>query len=151
MDFRTKIGNQLFGVRATALLVRDGQIYLCKSPEGKYYCIGGAIAVGETTEEAVQREVREEVGCKVTVDQLAFVVENQFELDGTHYHQMEFHYLVTPLTEPNISMVEGDTRRHCEWVSIDDLETLNLNLAFLKTALKDWGRNLTHIVNMEID
>lgn len=149
MDFRTKIDNQVFGVRATALIVRDGQIYLAKSPEGKYYCIGGAIAVGETTEEAVQREVREEVGCDVTVDQLAFVVENQFELDGTHYHQMEFHYLVTPVTEPQAVMVEGGRSLTCEWVAIDDLPAINLNPPFLKTALRDWDGQIKHIVNIE--
>lgn len=149
MDFRAKIDHHMFGVRATALMVRDGKIYLAKSPEGKYYCIGGAIAVGETTEQAVQREVREEVGCDVTVDQLAFVVENQFELYGMKYHQMEFHYLVTPVTEPQEVMVEGGRSRTCEWVSIDDLPDLNLNPAFLRTALKDWDGQIKHIVNIE--
>lgn len=149
MDFRTKIDNQVFGVRATALIVRDNKIYLAKSPEGLYYCIGGAIAVGETTREAVLREVREEVGCDVTVDQLAFVVENQFELYTTHYHQMEFHYLVTPLTEPQVVMVEGGRSRTCEWVALDNLPNINLNPAFLKTALKDWDGQVQHMVNID--
>ena len=39
MDFRTVINNQSFGVRATGLLVRDNQLYLVKSPEGKYYTL----------------------------------------------------------------------------------------------------------------
>ncbi|MFA9414272.1 NUDIX hydrolase [Streptococcus sp. E29BA] len=149
MDFRTTTDHKTFGVRSTALLVRGNQIYLAKSPAGQYYCIGGAIAVGETTEEAVRREVREEVGCDSQVDELAFVVENHFELDGRIFHQIEFHYLVTPLSEPNASMVEGDSRRQCEWVSFDDLEALDLNPAFLKTALKNWDGQVKHVVNME--
>lgn len=58
MDFRTVINNQSFGVRATGLLVRDNQLYLVKSPEGKYYTLGGAVQVGETTEHAVRREIK---------------------------------------------------------------------------------------------
>lgn len=130
-------------------MVRNNHIYLCQSPDGSYHTIGGAIEVGEPTEAAVQREVREEVGCQVIVDQLAFVVENQFELYGTHYHQMEFCYLVIPVTEPQAVMVEGGRTRTCEWVAIDDLPDLNLNPPFLKTALRDWDGQIKHIVNIE--
>lgn len=149
MDFRTKIDHQVFGVRATALMVRDGQIYLCKSSDGFYYTIGGAVEVGETTEQAVQREVREEVGCEVRVDQLAFVVENAFCQTGIDYHNIEFHYKVTPLTEPNPSMTEDDEVRACEWVDLGKLDAIDLKPAFLKTALKDWDGQVRHVVNFE--
>ncbi|MFC3927967.1 NUDIX hydrolase [Streptococcus caprae] len=150
MDFRTNVDNQVYGVRATALIVRDGKIYLCNSAsEGIYYAIGGAVEVGETTEEAVQREVREEIGCEVRVDKLAFVVENAFCQSGVNFHNIEFHYLVTPVTEPNTTMVEDNEKRACEWVAIDELDRIDLKPAFLKTALKDWNNNLTHIVNLE--
>lgn len=149
MDFRTKRDNQIFGVRATALMARDDKIYLCKSSDGIYYTIGGAVEVGERTESAVQREVREEVGCEVTVNQLAFVVENVFCQAGVNFHNIEFHYLVTPITEPNLSMVEDNETRSCEWISIDKLDAIDLRPAFLKKALKNWNGNLTHIVNME--
>ena len=52
-DFRTKVGNQVFGVRATALIMRDDRILLTKDDKNKYSTIGGAIQVGEKTEEAV--------------------------------------------------------------------------------------------------
>lgn len=57
-DFRFRTDQQVCGVRATALIIRDNHIYLAKSPLGTYYPIGGAILVGETTEEAVKREVK---------------------------------------------------------------------------------------------
>lgn len=149
MDFRTKIDNQVFGVRATALMVRDGKIYLCKVDDHSYCTIGGAIAVGETTEAAVKREVHEELGCEVKVERLAFIVENYFEVGGQNIHRIEFQYLVTPITEPQAVMVEGGRSRTCEWVDLDDLPDINLNPAFLKTALKDWDGQVKHIVNME--
>ena len=63
-DFRTKVGNTVFGVRATALIVQNRKLLVTKE-KGKYYTIGGAIQVNESTEDAVVREVREELGLKL--------------------------------------------------------------------------------------
>lgn len=49
MDFRTRIGEQSFGVRASALIIKDEKIYLAKSPKNEYYLLGGAILVNELT------------------------------------------------------------------------------------------------------
>ena len=62
-DFRTKVENTVFGVRATALILQNGKLLVTKD-KGKYYTIGGAIQVNESTEGAVVREVREELGVK---------------------------------------------------------------------------------------
>lgn len=44
--------------------------------------------------------MKEEIGIDVEVGPLAFIVENQFTLQEKSYHQIEFLYLVTPLSEP---------------------------------------------------
>ena len=41
-DFRTKVDNTVFGVRATALIVQNRKLLVTKD-KGKYYTIGGAI------------------------------------------------------------------------------------------------------------
>ena len=68
-DFRTKIENTVFGVRATALIVEDGKLLVVEDEDG-FYTIGGAIQVGERTEEAVIREVKEELGVKAQAGEL---------------------------------------------------------------------------------
>lgn len=92
MDFRTKVDNQIFGVRATALLIKDGKIFLTKDSKGRYYTIGGAVEVNEVAADAVVREVKEELGIDSHVNQLDFVVENKFTQEGIHFHNIEFHY-----------------------------------------------------------
>lgn len=149
MDFRTQIEHQSFGVRATALIIRDGKIYLAKTPKGRFYCIGGALHFGETSEEAVKREVREEVDMEVQVEKLAFVAENQFTIGNRDFHQFEFHYLVTPITEPNPQMNENGRMRECEWVPLSDLEKIHLEPSFLQTALQDLKQPLQHIINID--
>ncbi len=143
-DFRTKVENTVFGVRATALILQNRKLLVTKDKD-KYYTIGGAIQVNERTEEAVVREVREELGVASKAVQLAFVVENRFEQDGVNYHNIEFHYLVNLLEDAPLTMQEDEKMQPCEWIDLDKLEGIQLVPAFLKTALPNWDRQLRHI------
>ena len=143
-DFRTKVGNTVFGVRATALILQNRKLLVTKD-KNQYYTIGGAIQVNERTEEAVVREVREELGIKAQARHLAFVVENRFEEDGVNYHNIEFHYLVDLLEDAPLTMQEDEKLQPCEWIDLDKLEGIQLVPAFLKTALPNWDGQLRHI------
>ena len=143
-DFRTTVGNTVFGVRATALILHDGKLLVTKD-RGKHYTIGGAIQVNESTEEAIVREVGEELGVKAQAGQLAFIVENRFEEDGVYFHNIEFHYLVDLLEDAPLTMQEDEKRQPCEWIDLDKLEDIQLVPAFLKTALPAWDGQLRHI------
>ena len=143
-DFRTKAGNTVFGVRATALILQNRKLLVTKD-KGKYYTIGGAIQVNETTEDAVVREVKEELGVTSTAGPLAFVVENHFEQAGIHYHNIEFHYLVDLLEDAPLVMQEDTKQLPCRWIAFDDLHTVDLKPAFLKSALPEWDGKLRHI------
>ena len=143
-DFRTKVGNTVFGVRATALILQNGKLLVTKD-KGKYYTIGGAIQVNESTEDAVVREVREELGVKAQAGQLAFVVENRFEQAGVHFHNIEFHYFVDLLERAPLTMQEDAKRLPCRWIALNQLHTVPLKPTFLKTALPEWNGQLRHI------
>ena len=134
-DFRTEIGSTVFGVRATALIVKDNRLFVIEDEDG-CYTIGGAIQVNETTEDAVVREVKEELGVTSTVGPLAFVVENHFE---------QFHYFVDLLEDAPLVMQEDTKQLPCRWIALDDLHTVDLKPAFLKSALPDWDGKLRHI------
>ena len=143
-DFRTKSNQTVFGVRATALIVKDNRLLVVEDEDG-FYTIGGAIQVDEATEDAVVREVKEELGVASRAVQLAFVVENRFEQAEVHYHNIEFHYLVDLLEDAPLTMQEDAKSLPCRWLVLDDLHTVNLKPAFLKTALPDWDGQLRHI------
>ena len=143
-DFRTKLNQMVFGVRATALIVKDNRLLVVED-EDSFYTIGGAIQVDEATEDAVVREVREELGVASRAVQLAFIVENRFEQTGVHYHNIEFHYLVDLLEDAPLTMQEEAKPLPCRWLALDDLHTVNLKPAFLKAALPEWDGQLRHI------
>ena len=143
-DFRTKLNQTVFGVRATALIVKDNRLFVIEDEDG-CYTIGGAIQVNETTEDAVVREVKEELGVASRAGQLAFIVENRFNQAGIHYHNIEFHYFVDLLEDAPLTMQEDAKPLPCRWIALDDLHTVELKPAFLKSALPEWDGKLRHI------
>lgn len=52
--------------------------------------IGGSIEFGETREQAVVREFREELGTAITVTGPWHAIENIFEYEGAHGHEIVF-------------------------------------------------------------
>ncbi|HFI0563943.1 TPA: NUDIX hydrolase [Streptococcus suis] len=149
MDFRTRVDNQIFGVRATALIIKDGKIFLTKDSKGRYYTIGGAIEVNEVAADAAVREVKEELGIDSRVNQLAFVVENQFTHEDRDFHNIEFHFIVEPIGEMPEEMIEGKLKQPCEWIALDNLVNLDVVPAFLAEELPNWSGQVKHIMNMK--
>lgn len=146
-DFRHSNSNETFGLRASALIIKDNKIFLTKDNNNHYYTIGGASLVGEDTRETVSRETFEEVGIEVKVGDLAFIVENQFKISDHFYHNIEFHYFVTPLSDSKLKMNENGIEQSCEWVSLNQIANINLVPEFLKTELIKWSGYIIHIVN----
>ncbi|MGV3079932.1 NUDIX hydrolase [Streptococcus sp. 32226D021BW] len=149
MDFRTRVDNQIFGVRATALIIKDGKIFLTKDYKGRYYTIGGAVEVNEVAADAVVREVKEELGIDSCVNQLAFVVENQFTHEDRDFHNIEFHFIVEPIGEVPEKMIEGELKQICEWIALDNLVNLDVVPVFLAEELPNWNGQVKHIMNMK--
>ncbi|UUM57188.1 NUDIX hydrolase [Streptococcus suis] len=149
MDFRTRVDNQIFGVRATALIIKDGKIFLTKDNKGRYYTIGGAVEVNEVAADAAVREVKEELGVDSRVNQLAFVVENQFTHEGIDFHNIELHFIVEPVGEMPEKMIEGQLKQTCEWIALDKLVNLDVVPVFLAEELPNWSGQVTHIMNMK--
>jgi 8-oxo-dGTP pyrophosphatase MutT (NUDIX family) len=54
--------------------------------------LGGGVELGETSEQAVVREIREEIGAEVRDLKLLGVLENLFELEGEQRHEVVFVY-----------------------------------------------------------
>ena len=73
------------------------------------------------------------------------MVENHFEQAGIHYHNIEFHYLVDLLEDAPLVMQEDAKQLPCRWIALDDLHTVDLKPAFLKSALPEWDGKLQHI------
>ena len=62
MDISFKAGNEKFNYRVCAMIISDGKILAMQDERSPYYYLpGGRVMLGETAEEAVIREVQEEL------------------------------------------------------------------------------------------
>jgi len=83
---------------------------------GEWSVPGGRVEAGELLESAVAREVAEETGLDVVVDELLGWVE-RFH-DATHYVILDFR--VTVLV-PDRALEAGDDAAEAAWVPVTDL------------------------------
>jgi len=99
------------------LLVRRGR----EPQKGLWAIPGGVLKVGETLEEAILREVREEVGLEVRVVERVEVVERILpDAKG----ELEYHYvLIDYLCEPAGGTLQAaDDAAEAAWVDHGDLD-----------------------------
>lgn len=66
-----------------ALIERDGKLLVCRRPPDKargllWEFAGGKVEAGETKEEALMRECREELGCELAVGSVYAVIRHDY-------------------------------------------------------------------------
>lgn len=116
--------------RAAAIIIKDEQILLIRrvvEGRGEYWVFpGGGVEAGETEEQAMVREVQEELSLTVRESKLLFEVFNEFTM-GKFPPRQEYYYLVTDFTgkvalggEEAKRMNEHD-QYHPTWVSLKDI------------------------------
>jgi nucleoside triphosphatase len=104
----------------------DGQILLIKGEKfsNRYVLPGGHIEVGETFEEALRREVKEETGLDIDNIQLLSLQESIF---NPHYHtKRHFLYIDFVCTTTSTQVTLNEESQEFIWVAVPD--ALNLPL-----------------------
>lgn len=108
------------------VLVRDGKVLLCKPKSGKYtYLPGGHIEFGETSRQALVREIQEELGMDMKAGELLGVHENSFVQDGQPHCEINLIYRL----ECDATMASPASQEdwiEFEWRDITDLGNANL-------------------------
>ena len=108
------------------LLVRRG-----KPPaEGEWAIPGGSVDLGETLQQAVERELREETGITVKANQIACVFD---VIPRDRQGRVQFHYVIIDLMADYVSGLPwpGDDVSAARWVAPHELEGLRINATTL--------------------
>jgi mutator protein MutT len=116
-----------------AIILDDGKILLEKRKnqpgKGKWAVPGGLVELGETIEDAVIREVKEETGLEVYDPRLVDVV-NYINLDengAVKYHFVIIDYLVTVKSGKPKAASDADALK---WVPFNEVEQYDLTESF---------------------
>lgn len=146
-----------FRYRAAAIIVEDGCVLFAGNElEDYFYSVGGGVHMGETSEDAVVREVYEETGIRYEIDRLAVIHENLFNensgtLKGMDCHEICFYYLMKPRGSRQLlsdSYTQG-IKEEMYWIPIEDLGKYKAFPAFLKDYLSNEHSGIEHIVTDE--
>ena len=155
-DITLPIEDGYVNVRVGAILEKNGKLLMVRNADlSYYYSVGGRIQFGESAEEAIRREVLEETGWDLEVEQLGFVHEDFFWGDspskrGKLIYEIGFYYYMkTPADfEPRCeSLTEDGTQEQLEWV--DPAEDTVLYPDFFRTALQDRVPYVRHVLKDE--
>ncbi len=88
-------GRSRFNFRTAAVAIRRGRVLLHHGPQDDFWALpGGRVELGESTDAALRREMREELDCPIRIRRLLWTVENFFRYDGRAYHELSTVYLV---------------------------------------------------------
>lgn len=152
-DMCVRCGEGVINIRVGAIIIKDDKILMVKNNrDDYYYSVGGRIQFGETAEQAVKREVKEELGFEMEIDRLGFISEAFFfgtvgdNQERLIYEPAFYFYMKIPegFELKNETFLEDGSPEYLEWVPLDTEKTVYP--VFFKTELKNQSRETKHIV-----
>lgn len=121
-----------------------------------FYCLpGGYASLGETTKEALERELLEEIGQPIKVETYQGLIENFFQNNkNQNIHELSFYYEASSQNLPteNFTHTEIDhgiqITQHLFWLDQNNLDNYNIKPKELISYLKE-NKPLNHIIIKE--
>ena len=158
ISFRTVDG--VFNDRVCGMIISNGKILAMHDQRSPYYYLpGGRVQIGETYEEAVLRELHEELGIAASIDRPLWLNQGFFTEDVDHlrYHELCLYFLMdiskTDLLSRGESFIctdaEGGKTLRFEWLPFERLKDEYFYPLFLKEKIFDLPDTLTLLANRE--
>lgn len=110
----------------------------CKPQAGTLDLIGGFVDPGERTEEAIVREIKEEIGIEVEESQLTYLfsVPNTYNFSNFIVHTTDtFFHIVLPSNTP---IEAHDDVAACWWIAKEKLNTADIGLDSIRKGMEQW-------------
>ena len=138
-----------FNFRVSCIIWKNNKILLHRKKKDFFWnFIGGRVRIGESTNDALKREIREELGCKCEINKMVRVCENFFEFNNQRYHEILMIFKGELLDELKKENIEDDLV--VEWFEEKDLKNIDIRPEFVKKILMDKNYDLEWIVNDEL-
>ena len=139
---------------AKALIIKDGKMAAIKirdAGEEWYIMPGGGQEAGETLNEAVCREVSEELGIAIECKELLFVVEG---VHGETFHRVDLIFSCEYIDNMPDAVLHGDTNQvGIGWLDISTLIIKGNHTKYILETKKPvirnvWIRSMQHLLQI---
>jgi 8-oxo-dGTP diphosphatase len=117
-------------VAVGAVVLKDNRVLLvrrAKPPaQGLWAIPGGSVELGETLQQATEREILEETGITIQAKKPVYTFDL---IEKDENNRIRFHYVIVDLMADYISgkPLPGDDADEVRWVSSEELKNLDVN------------------------
>ena len=132
-------------VAVGAIVFKENKVLLVlrgKPPAENLWSIpGGSVELGETLQEATEREIREEAGITIRAREPVYTFD---VLERDNKGNVRFHYVIVDLAADYISgeLRPGDDAVDVRWFSADEVNKLKVSEATRKLLNERFGFGL---------
>jgi len=143
-DLSFKMGNNKFNYRVCAIIINDNKILALKDERSPYYYLpGGRVQIGETAEEALLREIKEELEVDAKIVRPLWLNQAFFNEDVTkiNFHELCIYFLVDvkntklPTLGDKFTLRENVHTHEFEWLEFSRLKNEYFYPLFLKEEI----------------
>ena len=143
ITFRTPEGR--FNYRVCAIIVDKERLLAMKDERSPYYYLpGGRVSLHETAENAILREVREELGIEARIVRPLWLNQAFFSEDvsGEQFHELCIYYLLdisdTDLLSrgDRFDRIERHHTHRFTWLSFDEVEREYIYPIFIRKQIR---------------
>ncbi len=143
-----------FTFRVGGILIHHEHV-LCQlaSHEDFWFLPGGRAELGESASVTLLREMQEELGLHMKIEQLLYVVENFFTDSDDTWHELGLYFLITAPADSYLNQSlesimrvdEAGNHLRFDWLPIAQLEELPLYPLCFQKALQEIPEHTQHI------
>ena len=156
-DILFKTDDYIFSYRVGGVLIHNGRV-LMQNAEGDdgYAFVGGHVAFGETTDETLVREFKEEIGADIKIERLLMVNENFLPWGNRPCQQINLYYLISLKNETQIPLDKnfkaldelGNERTLLNmcWIPLDEVSGMKIYPPQAKEYLINLPDEIVHFV-----
>lgn len=144
MDLTLNVEDYKLNIRAACIIEHNGKVLLHRNIKSDHYALlGGRIAIGESSEETIKREILEELEKEIVITGYVATIENFFEMNGSKYHEYMFVYKAEfkdekdKLIQETLENKEEKEYLRYEWIDVEKIDDFPLKPQIAKDILKE--------------
>ena len=144
MDISFIHKQEKFNYRVCGIIIKENKILAMKDERSTYYYLpGGRVMIGERAEDAILREIKEELEIEASIIRSLWLNQAFFteDVDELQYHEICIYFLID-IEESSIlqmgnefTLQEGNHTHDFEWLEFDSLKDLYFYPLFLKNEI----------------
>lgn len=148
--------NSICNFRSIGVLIHEGKILVQRDKNGSEYALpGGHVITGETAEQSIIREYKEETGADIVCKRLIWVEESFWQWGNKPAHTVAFYYLIELVDQNSIPDNNEfvSQKDNCNvvlgWIPISNLENIRIYPQFIKEEVSKISLQIKHFVSKE--